>query len=214
MERARARAARSTTASLENGGAARRVAIGAAGPSTSSHHSVGSRIVPSVIHSAAAYVGRSTTTPPAEAASVGKPFAEPASASTGPCGPSETRPPGEVPVAARKLSVAIAGTDWIGALRPGVAVKVTEPRLGNVATEPESTSREKKPSVLTRTTRGGWSASLIWLALTCHGASGGPTRVNAPAPSPTSTEATSTETARLTRNDGTTCVSTATRESG
>ena len=46
---------------------------------------------------------------------------------------------------------------------------MTEPRLGNVATEPERTAREKKPSELTRTTRRGWSASWIWLELTCQG---------------------------------------------
>src|SRR6185312_345951 len=214
VERARARAARSSTASLENGGAASRAATGAEGPFTSSHHSVGSRIVPSVNHSAAAYVGRSTTIPPAEPGSVGKPLAEPVTARKGPCGPSGTRAPTAVPVFARKRSVATAGTDWIGVLRPGVAVNVTEPRLGNVETDPDSTSKEKKPSVLTRTTREGCSAPVIWLALTCHGSCGAPTREKGPALSATSTERMSTETGRLARNDGMTFVSTATSESG
>ena len=117
-------------------------------------------------------------------------------------------------MSARKRLVAIAGIACTGALRPGEAVNVTEPRLGNVDTEPEKTSREKKPSELTRTTREGWSASSIWLELTCQGCSGGSIRVKAPDPSPTSTECTSTDTGRFARKDGITFVSTPTSESG
>ncbi len=106
-------------------------------------------------HSAATYVGKSTTTPPIDPGNVGKPLADPLRASAGPSGPSGTRPPTSVPVSARNRLVAIAGIACTGAFRPGVAVKVTEPRLGNVDTEPDRTSREKNPSELTRTTRGG-----------------------------------------------------------
>jgi hypothetical protein len=145
---------------------------------------------------------------------VGKPLAALLSASAGPAGPSGTRPPTSVPVSARNLLVAIAGIACTGAFRPGVAVNVTEPRLGNSDTEPDRRSREKKPSELTRTTRGGWSASSIWLAFTCQGSSGASIRVKVPESSAASTERTSTDTGRLTRNEGMMFVSTPTSESG
>src|SRR3954468_7774182 len=198
VESARALAARSMTSSMEYGGAARRAATGDAGPSTSRHHSPHFSIAACVSHSAAAYVGRSTTTPPAEPGSVGNPLAEPASARAGPSGPSGTRPPTEVPVSARKRLVAIVGIACTGALRPGEAVNVTEPRLGNVDTDPERTSREKKPSELTRTTREGWSASSTRLELTCQGPRGS-IRVKVPDPSPPPPARPAPDTGRVTR---------------